>query len=87
MGETAQYLNKRMYLHKYNIKSNDNSALVKHALDTPQNINFDNAKITHKEKHRYTLIRTLYIENKMKNTLNKNETNLQNNIKFYSLCL
>lgn len=54
IGETNQYLKKRMYQHKYNIKiqNKSHSGVAEHIINNPSHIiDFDNVKILDKEKN------------------------------------
>jgi len=73
VGETKQYLHKRIYQHKYNINKQNqlHSGLCKHAIEEGHTFNFDETKILHKSPQyskRITL-ESLYIHTNT-NTVN-----------------
>uniref|UniRef100_A0A8D8LXS3 GIY-YIG domain-containing protein n=1 Tax=Cacopsylla melanoneura TaxID=428564 RepID=A0A8D8LXS3_9HEMI len=72
IGESGQFLKKRMYQHKYDIKNEKTStALSAHAFENNHNFNFDEVKIIRKEDH-YKKRKTLeaFFINQTKNSIN-----------------
>lgn len=73
IGQTKQYLNKRIYNHKYSINNdvNGETALSKHAKQFNHKFNFDDTKILVKENnYRKRLLLEMVNIKKDKNAIN-----------------
>lgn len=80
IGQSKQYLHKRIYSHKYNTKNlNHNStALTKHSLENNHSFNFNNIEILDIEpNYQKRLIHEMLQIKRHKNTIN-NRTDIEN---------
>jgi hypothetical protein len=79
IGQTKQYLKKRMYSHQYhiNIKDQKHSALVDHSLQLNHSPNFDNVIIRDREPNflKRNILEMIYIKS-TDNTMNKQTDSL-----------
>lgn len=74
IGQTLQYLEKRISNHQYHIRIKDNkhSALCDHVINTEHVVNWDDVEIIHREnrQHKRDVLEMIYIK-KTPNTINK----------------
>lgn len=79
VGQTKQYLNKRVYSHKYSIQCNDEStALSRHSKELNHHFDFNNVSILDRESnYKKRLIKEMINIKKEKNSINF-RTDIQN---------
>ncbi|KAK9883826.1 hypothetical protein WA026_012387 [Henosepilachna vigintioctopunctata] len=73
IGNTKQYLHKRIYEHKYSIQTNKKStALAKHAIEQLHSIDFENTEIIKKERNQLkrNVFEMIAIQKEEKRTVN-----------------
>jgi len=78
IGETKQYLHKRIYQHEYHVrkKNANHSGLCKHSIEQDHTFSFNEAKILHKspQYNKRITLESLYIHK------HSNNVNIQNEI-------